>query len=187
MKIGDTIADKLYNSNNRLKKTPENNVTVVVKEQGIPDIFFTGGSSPIISTSNNPFILQFKQTRESLLDVELYKRFLDNAILRFRRGRTYTSYKHYLINLGMDKCQVHGNITSEMATIEMHHNMLTIFDIAYIITEHILNTTNEGITTFDLVMRLAKAHKENKVQLVMLSKTPHQLYHNNYKKSKCNT
>ena len=32
----------------------------------------------------------------------------------------------------------------------MHHNIINIHDIAYIITEHILNTVGK-ITTFDLV------------------------------------
>ena len=64
-----------------------------------------------------------------------------------------------------------------MATIEMHHNMLTIFDIAVIITEHMLNTYGY-ITTFDLVNLLKKEHKNNRIQLVMLSLTSHQLYHN---------
>ena len=148
------------------------------KESNFPDIFFTPGSNPTLSTSNSPFILQFKQTKESLLDIDEYKNFLQNAISRFRKSRTYKNYKYYLIQLGLDRCQVHGNITSEMATIEMHHNMLTIFDIAYIITEHTINTHPEGITTMDLVMLLKKEHTENRIQLVMLSLTPHQLYHN---------
>jgi hypothetical protein len=56
--------------------------------------------------------------------------------------------------------------------------MLTIFDIALIITEHTLNTYGR-ISTFDLVELLKSEHRNNRVQLVMLSLTPHQLYHNN--------
>jgi len=144
----------------------------------IPDVSFIPGSNPIIATNNSPTLLQFKQTKESLLDVEQYRAFLVNAISNFRKTRTYKNYKAFLMGLGLDRCQVHGNINSEMATIEMHHNMLTIFDIAYIITAHVTNTTEEGISTFDLVYLLKKVHKEHKVQLVMLSLTPHQLYHN---------
>lgn len=149
----------------------------------IPDINFIPGSNPIISASNNPKILQFKQTKESLLDVDTYRNFLKNAISNFHRTRTYKNYKAFLMGLGLDRCQVHGNITSDMATIEMHHNMLTIFDIAFIITSHITNTCEEGLSTFDLVYLLKKVHKEHKVQLVMLSLTPHQLYHNTHQLS----
>lgn len=148
------------------------------KESNMPEIYFTPGANPIISSSNSPFVLQFKQTKESLLDLEVYKNFLDNAISRFRKSRTYKNYKYFLIQLGLNRCQIHGNITSEMATIEMHHNMLTIFDIAMIITSHIINTVPDGLTTMDLVKLLKIEHTNHHVQLVMLSLTDHQLYHN---------
>lgn len=144
----------------------------------IPDVYFTPGDNPLLSVKGDPEVIQFKQTKETLLNIDTYRIFLNNAISTFRRSRTYKNYKAFLMGLGLDRCQVHGNITGDMATLEMHHNMLNIFDIAYIITSHILNTTNEGITTFDLVYLLKKVHTEHKVQLVMLSLTPHQLYHN---------
>jgi len=134
-------------------------------------------NNPVVSSPLSPYELPFYQTREDLLDIDVYKRFLVNAEKRFRQSNTYTLYKSRLIDLGLDRCQVHGNINAEMATIEMHHNVLTLFDITYIIAEHILNTTG-FISTFDLVYALKKVHVENKVQLVMLSLTPHQLYHN---------
>ena len=145
---------------------------------GMPDIYFVPGNNPLISCANDPMVLQFKQTKESLLNVDDYRQFLENAISNFRKTRTYKNYKAFLMELGLNRCQVHGNITSEMATLEMHHNMLNIFDIAYIITSHITNTSNEGLTSMQLCYMLKKVHKEHKVQLVMLSLTPHQLYHN---------
>lgn len=149
-----------------------------ISNTSMPDIYFIPGDNPVISTSNSPQILQFKQTKETLLNIDDYRQFLENAISNFRKTRTYKNYKAFLMNLGLDRCQVHGNITSDMATLEMHHNMLTIFDIAYIITAHMTTVTDTGLSTFDLVYLLKKAHKEHKVQLVMLSLTPHQLYHN---------
>lgn len=134
--------------------------------------------NPTLTSPNCPFVLPFYQTRESLQDVEAYKSFLDNAISRFRHSTTYKHYKGFLMNLGLDHCQFHGSINNEMATIEMHHNLLTIFDIAVIICEHLLNTKGY-VTTFDLCWYLKKEHTQHRVQLVMLSLTPHQLYHNN--------
>jgi|JFJP01.1.fsa_nt_gi hypothetical protein len=133
--------------------------------------------NPAIRSDASPFEITFYQTRESMMDVENYRKFLDNAIARFRKSITYTVYKSKLIDMGMDRCQLHGNITTEMATVEMHHNILTLFDIAHIITEHILNTKGY-ISSFDLVVLLKQVHTSHKVQLVMLSLTPHQLYHN---------
>lgn len=134
--------------------------------------------NPTLTSPNSYLQLSFYLTKDSALDIETYKRFLDNAISRFRKSRTYKNYKGFLLGLGLDRCQFHGNITNEHATIEMHHNMLTIFDIAVIITEHILNTRGY-ISTFDLVQLLKQEHTNHRVQLVMLSLTPHQLYHNN--------
>lgn len=144
-----------------------------------PDIDVENGfENPTLTSPNSYLQLSFYLTRDSAIDVETYKRFLDNAISRFRRSKRYKNYKGFLIGLGLDRCQFHGNITNEQATIEMHHNMLTIFDIAVIITEHVLNTRGY-ISTFDLVQLLKQEHTSHRVQLVMLSLTPHQLYHNN--------
>ena len=134
--------------------------------------------NPSIHSPNCSWDLQFYATEESFVDIEFYKRFLDNAIHRFRTSRTYKNYKSYLMDLGLDRCQVLGNIDENMASIEMHHNFLTIFDIALMITEHTIKTVGY-ISTFDLVLKLKEEHKNNRIPLVMLTKTVHQLYHNN--------
>lgn len=134
--------------------------------------------NPTIQSINCSFPLQFYATEETFVDIEYYKRFLDNAISRFRSSRTYKNYKGYLMGLGMDKCQILGNIDESMADLEMHHNFLTIFDIALMITEHTVKTKGY-ISTFDLVMLLKEEHKNNRIPLVMLTKTVHQLYHAN--------
>ena len=134
--------------------------------------------NPSIRSPNAPYDLQFYATADSFVDIEFYKRFLDNAISRFRTSRTYKNYKSYIMSLGMNKCQILGNIDEDMADLEMHHNFLTIFDIALMITEHTIKTKGY-ITTFDLVLALKQEHRENRIPLVMLSKTVHQLYHAN--------
>lgn len=122
--------------------------------------------------------LTFYQTRDTLADFDRYKSFIDNCIRRFRKSRTYKSYKSYLMYLGLDRCQINGNIQDGMANIEMHHNFLTIFDITVLISQHILNTVGR-CTTFDIVALLMQEHKENNIPIVMLSETAHQLYHAN--------
>jgi hypothetical protein len=151
--------------------------------QLIPGVTNFQGTNPVLSSEASPFIIQFAQTRETLMDVEGYRDFLRSGISQFRKMRTYTHYKAYLMGLGLDRCQFHSNIKSsenreeKMAEIEMHHHCLTIFDIAMVITEHMLNTVGE-LTTMDLIHLLKKEHKENHIMLVMLSRTAHQLYHN---------
>ena len=132
----------------------------------IPAIFFPGAEIPIL----------FYQTRDTLADIDKYKAFIDNCISRFRRSRMYKAYKSYLMSIGLDRCQINGNIQNGMADIEMHHNFLTIYDITILISQHLLNTVGR-CTTFDVISLLAQEHKLNNIPIVMLSETAHQLYH----------
>lgn len=137
--------------------------------------------NPMVISPNAPYGITFYMTREILLDVEVYKNFLDNAIAGFRHSNAYTLIKSDLIEQGLDHCQIMGNITEEEVGargLEMHHNFLTIFDIALLITEHVINTVGI-ISTFDLMYLLEMEHREHRVPLVMLSETAHQMYHNN--------
>lgn len=135
--------------------------------------------NPCLSSPNSTYSIGFYQTRESLLDIDTYRSFLKNCEARFRHSATYSNYKGFLIGLGLDRCQVHGFINADMegVSIEMHHAILTLFDICLMISEHLLNTVG-FVSTFDVVQILKEEHKANNIPLVMLSKTPHQLYHN---------
>lgn len=135
-------------------------------------------ANPVLSSPNSVYAISFYQTRDTLMDIDTYRIFLKNCESRFRHSITYTNYKGYLIDIGMNRCQVHGYITSDMegVSIEMHHAILTLFDICLLITEHMLNTVGY-VTTFDVVQALKEEHKANNIALVMLSKTPHQMYH----------
>lgn len=136
--------------------------------------------NPCITSPNSTFAISFYQTRESLMDMDVYRNFLKNCEHRFRTSVTYSNYKGFLIGQGLDRCQVHGFINTEMegVDIEMHHAILTLFDICLMICEHILNTVGY-VTTFDVVQALKEEHKAHNIALVMLSKTPHQVYHAN--------
>lgn len=144
-----------------------------------PDIdsYHSSYNNPTLVSPLSMYELPFAQTMETMQDITLYNRFLANSVKRFRSSITYKVYKECLHSLGLNVCQIHGNINTTMATIEMHHNMITVYDIAYIITEHILRTCGK-VTSFDVIEELKRVHRENKVQLVMISVTPHQANHN---------
>lgn len=138
-------------------------------------------TNPLITIFTSPSdreVIPFEQTKDTLMDIEKYKQFVDNAIRRFRKSRFYKGYKSYLMCMGMDRCQILGNIQDHMADIEMHHNFLTIYDISILISSHVINTMGK-ITTFDLVSLLMQEHRNNNIPIVMLSKTVHQMYHDN--------
>lgn len=143
----------------------------------IPDIYFYENSgNPTLCSPNSSYEISFHQTRATLNNPELYEEFLKNCISRFRKSRTYSNYKSFLYDIGIDHSQIHGNISSEMASLEMHHNILTVFDIAFVITEWFINTTG-FVNTFDVITMLKRVHTNHMVSLIMLDESTHQLYH----------
>ena len=147
-----------------------------------PDIILDNHTgNPTILSPNTDFNIQFALTRETAYDLDEYKEFLDSAIRLFRHSRTYRHYKAYLHSLGMICCQFHPyiQVTDDDDILEMHHCMLNIYDIAILITEHTLNTVG-AITEFDLAELLKFEHINNRIPIVMLCKTCHQLYHHKY-------
>lgn len=161
-----------YNNDTKIADSKDINIYLaqgyINTQDPIPAIYFPRCEYP----------LTFYQTRDTLADMDRYKAFIDNCTHRFRKSRTYKSYKSYLMSMGLDRCQVIGNIQDGMANIEMHHNFLTIYDITILISQHILNTVGR-CTTFDIVALLMQEHRNNNIPIVMLSETVHQLYHDN--------
>lgn len=143
-----------------------------------PNIIEYPDKNPCLRSPYAAFDLPFYQTKETLMDVDTFRAFLKNAEQRFRACREYKAYKSYLIeNIGIDRCQIMGNITIDDAEIELHHNVLGLFDICLLITSHIVNTIGI-ITTFDLIQLLIQEHYENRVGVTFLSKTVHQMFTN---------
>ena len=154
-----------------------NEISVRNNYNPYPSVITFNDSNPTIRSPYATLDLQFYQTKETLMDVDTYRNFLKNAESRFRACREYKAYKHYLMDMGMDRCQIMGNITSEGAEIELHHNVLGLFDICLLISSHIINTVGV-ISTFDLVQLLIQEHWANRVGITFLSKTAHQMYTN---------
>lgn len=154
-----------------------NEISVRNNYNPYPSVITFNDSNPTIRSPYATLDLQFYQTKETLMDVDTYRNFLKNAESRFRASREYKAYKHYLMDMGMDRCQIMGNVTSEGAEIELHHNVLGLFDICLLISSHIINTVGV-ISTFDLVQLLIQEHWANRVGITFLSKTAHQMYTN---------
>jgi len=143
-----------------------------------PEVITYDDKNPVVHSPYATSDLFFYQTKESLADVDTFRNFLKNAESRFRASKEYKAYKAFLIeSLGIDRCQVMGNITTEDADIELHHNVLGLFDICLLITSHVVNTIGI-ISTFDLVQLLIEEHRQNRVGVTFLCKTAHQKYTN---------
>ncbi len=145
-----------------------------------PNIITFDEFNPYLTAPDTDIDLYFYQTKETLLDVDTYRNFLRNSISRFRRSKYYKTYKSYLMSLGFNRCQAMGNITEDDVGergIELHHNIINLFDIALMITEHTINTIGM-ISTFDLIQLIILEHFDNNVPITFLSETAHQLYTN---------
>ena len=140
-----------------------------------PDIISFDKNNPTVHSPYSEVDIYFYQTIETLQDIDTFRNFLKNAESRFRASKEYKAYKSYLMSMGINRCQEFGNITDEDATIELHHNVLGLFDICLLITYHTINTVG-CITTFDLIQMLIQEHYNNNVGITFLSKTAHQVY-----------
>ena len=155
-----------------------NEVIIQNKYNLYPEVISYDDHNPSLRSPYAEFDLPFYQTKETLMDVDIYRNFLKNAETRFRASKEYKAYKAYLIEyLGIDRCQIMGNITYDDATIELHHNVLGLFDICLLISSHVVNTVGM-ITTYDLIEMVIKEHWANRVGVTFLSKTAHQKYTN---------
>lgn len=101
-----------------------------------------------------------------------------------RSSMEYRDYMQFLKdNVGLDSCtffqSIGGNKKSRVS-IEMHHEPFTLYDYVAVVLEKFIN---EGLPINDLNIadEVMLIHYENKVGLVPLSKTMHQVIHNSTK------
>lgn len=105
------------------------------------------------------------------------KKFIKNVEGLVRRSNEYKKYLSILkeeYNLKNDV--IMSNITDDMVTTEFHHYPFTLYEIAEIVTNKAI-MEDEQFTSIDIAERILQLHFENKVGLVLLSKTNHQLAH----------
>lgn len=134
--------------------------------------------NPMIDSPDHPNAIFFAQTKDTLLDTDIYSRFVYSCENNFRRLRFYKDYKSFVMGLGLNRDQNMPAITSDMATIEMHHNLPTLKQATIMIIEHLLRHQGQ-CTTFEVVQHLEWAHRNHWFDVIMLSKTQHQMHHAN--------
>lgn len=104
-------------------------------------------------------------------------RFIKQTERLIRKSTEYSDYIGFLHgDLNISRCSILGHITSEMASIEMHHYPFTLYDITHTVVNNFINN-DVPLTTFDVADTVMRIHYENKVGLVPLSVTAHELAH----------
>jgi len=121
------------------------------------------------------FLKDFKV--ESIMDNKEYVKFIKSSESLIRKSEEYKHYLGFLKNsLNITNCAVLGNITEEDASLEFHHYPFTLFDICEIVLEKYI-AEKILLTTFSIAETVLRLHFENKVGLVPLSVTAHELVH----------
>lgn len=146
----------------------------------LPDVKYTKGvTNPTVDSVNAIYSLEFYKESEYFFILENFVSFIKKVEQMFRTSDEYKRYIGYLKNtVGLSTCQIHGNIDNESgATIEMHHGpCLNLFDVTAIIVDDQLKR-QQKISTFSICNLLSEEHYNNNIQIVMLSKTDHELVH----------
>ena len=133
-------------------------------------------NNPALYDPSNDCVITLAATRNTLVDTDIYSRFIMSCENNFRRLAMYRGYKSSLMNMGFNKDQNMASITSEMADIQLHHHFPTLKQATIMITEHLLNTKG-CTTTFEVVQHLENAHRNNWFSVIFLSQTNHEKYH----------
>lgn len=133
-------------------------------------------NNPAIFDPGSEYCITLAATRSTLVDTDIYSRFIYSCENNFRKLTFYKSYKNYLMNMGFNRDQNMAGITSEMADIQLHHHFPTLKQAAIMITEHLLNTKGCA-TTFEVVQLLEDAHRNNWFSVIFLSQTQHEVFH----------
>jgi hypothetical protein len=111
-----------------------------------------------------------------------YVKFIKRIEKIIRTSIEYRNYIGYLKNeLDIKKCsflpQVNINEIKGVG-LEMHHYPLTLFDLVAVALNHrMAEAGHSRISPFTIANDVMKAHYENKVGIVPLSKTVHELAH----------
>ena len=139
------------------------------------DIEYTNDENLTVASENDIFEIVYDKDARYLQDLDVFIKFIKACEQEVRKHPDYSLFVDTIRETCMSQCQILGNITSSDAVIEAHHGPLfTLFDYCVIITNFLLKKEGK-VTTFRVAKLVLDEHFDGNVQIVMLSKTPHQL------------
>lgn len=135
---------------------------------------------PSVDAELSPFYLPYWKDEEYFSIYENEIHFYKGVEDMVRKHPFYKKYIRYLIEIvGIKSCQVLSHIEipddkKGKTTIEMHHGpILTLFDIAEIVTKYYRHKMHDRITTCFIANVIIEEHRLNNVRTVFLSKSVH--------------
>lgn len=139
------------------------------------DIEYTNDENLTVASENDIFEIVYDKDTRYLQDLDVFIKFIKACEQEVRKHPDYSLFVDIVRETYMNHCQMLGNISSSDAAIEAHHGPLfTLFDYCVIITNFLLKKEKK-VTTFRVAKLVLDEHFDGNVQIVMLSKTPHQL------------
>lgn len=129
----------------------------------------------------NPETMQYYVNIEKPKD---RKKFIERIEKIVRSSMEYRDYIRFLKeHIGLDSCIFFQNVSSsnkKHVRIELHHEPFTLYDIVSVVVKKF---EEEGIPLNDLAIadEVMELHYANKVGLVPLSKTAHEIIHKSNK------
>jgi hypothetical protein len=111
------------------------------------------------------------------MDPKLFVKFIKKVEKMVRSNVDYKLYLDYLREeRGLNKCVIFHNVTSQRAEIQLHHVLSNLYTICVTVCNRLLST-NKKVSTFILSDEVIRLHLEDKIALVPLSTTVHELVH----------
>lgn len=149
-------------------------------DMNIPNIAYKGNLAKNISAEDDYYqSISYFKTIEDFIDESSYSKFVKAVENLVRTSTDYKAFIDYIKNtLGLDFCQVFSKVSDQYATVEFHHGpIFTLYDICEVeLTKFI--KTGQRINTFRIADSVIDLHFALKVNGVMLSKTSHEMFHN---------
>jgi hypothetical protein len=129
----------------------------------------------VIKSDNNFFIESF--TVNNIMNNSDNTKFIKNVEKIVRTSREYSMYLCTLrTNKQINSCSFFSQLDTESVTLEFHHAPFNLYTIVEVIMFDMLSK-NQAITTFTVAREVMKAHFENIVGLVPLTRSIHKLVH----------
>ena len=126
------------------------------------------------------FEISFYKDKTFFMVFDNYVNYIKGIEKTIRQSDDYTNYISHLKELGLTRCQVLGNVDSNMSkkghrvSVEMHHGpIFTLFDYCGAIITHMVKH-DMPITTPRIAKIVMDEHWAGNVQTVMLSSSVHQ-------------
>ena len=141
--------------------------------------FKDNAGNPTVVSDASDYEIPFRKNSLFFLVYTNYVSFIKGVEKTIRTSDDYTEYVASLKSRGLTRCQVLGNVDSNMSekghkvSVEMHHGpIFTLFDYCAAV---ILSLVKQGkiVTTFQIAKLVMDEHWAGNVQTVMLSSTVH--------------